>query len=735
MNLNADIKKAKTASRIKQLMSKYEMALLNSSSTNLTTEQCIELRDGRERLQDRLSGIVAKTYLEKAAAISELSVFIYDNLHTATNTTSPAPTPEAIAATTTKTNMYAQLDTFRAVARRWNEITLHIPDMSTHGITNTNTIKDSDDDSDDSDEDSDEEDDNDYTMYTDHWAMSFAFDKEDGNAQIKTFEFDPSSADCKRVQSLLAKHVAARHWQTFQEEVGMLVVMQRILDTANDGGGGGDGSSSSNSSSSSSSSNNNSNNNSSSSSNDANGANGTSNRGDYKPTKPEFEKYCQNNADTTIVERSTVDEATYLHAKTNAGTISSTHMFRNIMMQRSPLHNMPIAVRSHGNQIKYHLRRPRQDIAKVHLVPPVATQAPKISINATVTNYPADRHTLWRACYASYTSYRTEHDKLTMDAHRGDAFSFASSQTTSLFNATNAATTTSINATSEVVDGNVSIEPTMHHMHVLCRKMLASGSEVVVFPSATASSTSSIHHHRMIFECEEDEGLQLMSLATSSEAKDQGNPDSNDRETLRRQQQRLAVDSSELVLQWYQQHVQSTSTQDLSMESLLTAANAQHMLGLCAQSISLGNGLCPYYMMDQEDGTDEALDRHDVQKVLCVVWRVSTVSFNTFVFSAERVTKTSSTHAGGGDGGGDDAGDTSTAMFNSVTVTVEGAAVTYMDGEDETSQQQFVGAPLPVVLSKYINAWSKIHSQGNDTKKRGRSNSSTSCKKSKKKAK
>ena len=61
---------------------------------------------------------------------------------------------------------------------------------------------------------------------------------------------------------------------------------------------------------------------------------------------------------------------------------------------------------------------------------------------------------------------------------------------------------------------------------------------------------------------EEDEGLQLMSLATSSEARDQGSQDSNDQENLRRQQQRLAVDSSELVLQWYQQHVQSTSTQE-----------------------------------------------------------------------------------------------------------------------------------------------------------------------------
>ena len=725
-----EIKEAKTASRIKQLMVKYESKLLNSSTTNMPSEQRSELLNGREFLQDKLSGIIAKTFLEKAAAISELSVFIYDNLK---DTTNNGKTDESTTVALSKSNMYAQLDIFRSVARRWNEITLDIT-TTHHSMHDTKDAKDSDDDSDnDSDEFSDNDfDDDDCTMYTDHWTMSFAFDKEDGNAQIKSFEFDPTSSDSERVQRLLTKYVDEKDWRKFEEEIGMLVVANRNIGEIGE-------------------------------------LNRSGNNNDLEFTKSEFEHYCQHKASCEIIERSTMDEALYLHKKTNNGTIDSTLMFKNVMMQQSPLHNVPIIQCSYENHVKYYLRRPRQESSKVYLVPPVVINKNNAASGDINFNYPGDRNALWSACYASYTSYRTKHDKLTMDTHNGDtSFSLGSSQffsnnaynSTSTTNTNNASsstqnTTNSANGTSNIhihsnissssvttdaVDGNVSIEPTMYDMHVLCQKMLSSGSEVIVLPVSSGSA----HHHRMIFDCEEDEGLQL--LATSSANFHPKSTDNDERvrkselnknrgavnDYLKKQY--LAVDSSELLQRWYQQNVQLTtsSAKEMTCESLITLAHVQHILGVCAQSISLKNGLCPYYIMNDDHNSNsidktstENIHKLDIQNIICVVWRVSTIAFNSFIFSAERMTNTNRNK------NENETNETSHSMNYSVNVTIEGNAVSYVNTEDEKSKEQISNVPLPVMLSRYVNTWNIDSSKKGTNSKRTGSVLKSQSKKSK----
>lgn len=57
----------------------------------------------------------------------------------------------------------------------------------------------------------------------------FDFDKDTGNVKIKAFDFEPESEECKRVLALLTTYVDSADWHTFEEEVGLLVTMQRDL--------------------------------------------------------------------------------------------------------------------------------------------------------------------------------------------------------------------------------------------------------------------------------------------------------------------------------------------------------------------------------------------------------------------------------------------------------------------------------------------------------------------------
>ena len=707
-----DIKRAKTSSRIKQLMSEYEADLLNPS-LDLTVDQRTALIDGRDKLQEKLAGITAKTYLEKAAAISELSVFIYENVPSSSGKDSKAEV--VAAAVSAKNNLHAQLSRFRAIARRWNEITLDIPDALIGKLDDDEDMKDSDDDSDADSDDDEDDDDNDYTMYTDHWAMSFAFNKEDGNAKIKTFTFDSqeevdlvrtqTSDESERVRTLLTKYVDSKDWHTFEEEVGLLVVMQRVVDSSTE----------------------------------------------RTTTEEEFSAWCQaQTPKTNIVERSTMDETTYLNARTNNGTINSTQLFRNLMMGLPPMENMLVKERILGNHVRYRLRRSkRSKQAIVHMSPPIA-----IGNVSGGYNFPEDQNTLWRACYSSYSTYRAEHDKLTSDVDDvvggggsrgtlGNGSSESSESSGSRGSRGSRGSGGNRNeGSASAISAFATIEPSMHDMHVMCHKLLVSGSQVLV----CLGETSSVHYHRMVFSCHEDEGLQLMSIAIKEDAMKREHLAvvDNEESKLLSYGEQLAVDSSEILGRWYRQNVVSTlfplststttncttptptPTQTTPSSLLTTIAHVQHILGSCVQSVSLENGLCPYY-------TDGAINIKEMTtaNMLSLVWRVKTVSDRSFIFSAERITKQDD-EVGGQEIDQEPAEDNT--VLRSLKVDISGQITTYCEvGEDEkTGQQVSTDTPLPVMLSKYINKWTSKTPRGRkELPSRGKTSTGTKSKRSK----
>ena len=410
-----------------------------------------------------------------------------------------------------------------------------------------------------------------------------------------------------------------------------------------------------------------------------------------------------------------MNETTYLKARANNGTINSTQLFRNLMMNLPPMNNMPINNRTHGNHICYRLRRPRRQITggevNMHLSPPIAMSN---------TIFPTDRSSLWRACYASYSTYRNEHDKLTSDEHDDDSVSNSNGMDASL------------NASAYTSTSFATIEPTMHDMHTLCHAMLTSGSQVLVFVG-----DGSAHHHRMIFNCKENEGLSLMSLlvAEKEEEKEkeerikrkreqEGEQEGEQGEEQEEEQgeepdrndvgnEKLAVDSSELVGRWSRQCVRSSLFPLSSSSALITTAHVQHILGTCAQSISLGNGSCPYYIDNELIDVTEL----DALNVVCLVWRVTTVSDSSFVFSAQRITKISN----------------SVTTLNSLEITIKDDVVIYNEvGSDETSEQkETVETPLPVMLSRYIQKWTSGDGDNNGQKRKKFSSKQKSNKKKK----
>jgi len=206
----------------------------------------------------------------------------------------------------------------------------------------------------------------------------------------------------------------------------------------------------------------------------------------------------------------------------------------------------------------------------------------------------------------------------------------------------------------------------------------------------------------------------------------------------------LSADNSELIRHWYQQHVQRTSPSlELVKDQLSTVAHVQHLLGTCAQSVSLQHGECPYYMdtsdTKKNDVVSANINEFNVTNVLCIVWRVETVTPTSFLFSAERVTQamSSSSSSSTATTTVPDTNESNSGSVRSLRVSVDGDVATYteVDGDNESLQVSSSGDPLPVMLSQYISKWSVAAAGDGCTLagKRGRSNSRSGSSKKKNK--